>query len=153
MTPAHLNMWLNIATLLLGGGALGIILRHRLGWRKLTLDSEGEIRDHYAKEVARLTEKLNEQSSAFRKDLVELEQHWRAMLAEAEKRHDECLKDRDNLLNRVNQLEDELRGLIRVITQASIDRVLHLPSTEPLSDDIREAAARVEKIITERGRA
>lgn len=138
-------------------GILGLLLRHKIQAGRLALDGERlamdgdvNIRDHYAKEVAALREQLNNQSRKFREDLQALDDRWRNLLKESEDRHEECLKDRDALRGRVNTLEDELRGLIRVITQASIDRVLMLGTELP--DDIRAAAERVEEIIKERGR-
>jgi flagellar motility protein MotE (MotC chaperone) len=136
---------------------LGLILRYRLGSRKLDLEKnaqiqvdEQSIRDHYAKEVARLTQKLDDQSTAFRKDLLDIEERYRKLLEEEEERHRVCLSDRDALRKRVADMEDEWRGLIRVITQASIDKVLMLPGDLP--DDIKGAADRVEEMIRAKGR-
>lgn len=136
---------------------LGLVLRYRLGWRRLSIEGqkqqdtdEADIRDHYAQEVAALRQKLADMHLQFRADLLELETRYRKMLNDSEDRHEQCMADRDILRERVNQLEDELRGLIRVITQASIDRVLMIGTEMP--DDIREAALRVENIIKAKGR-
>lgn len=140
---------------------LTLMSKHYLAARKLQQEGsaigqaqsdarDADIRDHYADEVRQLRDKLDKQNDQFRADLNELESRYRRALDESEKRHQQCMDDRDILRQRVTLLEDELRGLIRVITQASIDRVLMIH--EELPQDIREAAARVEAIITERGR-
>lgn len=136
---------------------LGMLLRHHIQHGRLTLDdraqkatSEAAIRDHYAQEVNALRGQLDRQSKSFREDLASLEKQWRDLLREAEERHEQCLKDRDALRERVSDLEDELRGLIRLITQASVDRVLMLG--EDIPADVRHAAQRVEALIKEKGR-
>jgi hypothetical protein len=131
----------------LTGGAVvtfvGLLLKRDVQVRGLKNADSADIRDHYADEVGQLSEQ-------FRNALTDLEKRYRDALEESEQRHQKCLDDRDLLRERVNQLEDELRGLIRVITQASIDRVLMLGDDVP--QDIREASERVEAIIKERGR-
>lgn len=142
---------------------LGIVLRYRLGWKRLNIEDqkqkdtdEADIRDHYADEVRQLRDKLDKQSGQFRRDLTDLEDRyrglleatenrWQRLLSDSEKRHDECMADRDHLRERVNALENELNGLIRMIAQNSANKVLQLG--DDVSDDIRAAAERVEIIL------
>jgi hypothetical protein len=82
--------------------------------------------------------------------LQEIEARYRQLLADSEKRHEECQRDRDALRDRIGFLEDELRGLIRLIAQNSAGRVLKMGDDVP--QDIREAAERVENILLMHGR-
>lgn len=145
----QLNVFLNILTVLLGGGALGIILKYRLGTKKLTLDSEEAIRDHYAKEVSRLATKLDEETKAFRATIEGLETHYRTMLTASDQRHEECQKDRVVLRSEINKMHDEIRGLKRKMLQNSTDAALLL-NDEIEAPHAKAAAPRVRRILKER---
>lgn len=112
MTSVDLNVILNIATVLITGGVLGVVLRHRHGMRSLSNNASADIRDHYAEELARVVE-----------------------------RQRQCEIREEQLRKRVAELENDVLGLIRIIRQASADKVLNL-STE-VSETIREMAERV----------
>lgn len=73
---------------------------------------EADIRDHYAEELERVVAR----------------QHA-------------CEQREEALRNRVGELEDDVRGLIRIITQASADKVLALGPGA--SKQIRDMAMRV----------
>jgi hypothetical protein len=128
---------------------LGILVKRELGLKKLSIDSsaqeatsESAIRDHYSKEVARLTS-----------NLTELEARYRKLLDESEARHEKCVGDRDALREQVDALEDKWRGLLRVVTQASIDKVLLIPGIENETfGNMRDVAERVDQIIRDTGR-
>src|SRR6476661_2102616 len=95
MSTDTLRLILNIFTAICGAGGLGLILKYKLGTRKLDLDSEEAIRDHYSKEVERLTKKLDGETERFQKLLFEMEEHYRKMLEDSDRRHEECQRDRD----------------------------------------------------------
>ncbi|MES2902695.1 MAG: hypothetical protein V4696_00775 [Pseudomonadota bacterium] len=108
------------------------------------LDAEN-IRDHYAKEVAALREALIRQSTKFREDLAAMETRYRELLDHSDHQHRECLEDRDKLRGEVGVLRNEIDGLVRVIAQASIDRVIMLGDAVP--EHIKEAAERAQAFI------
>lgn len=141
LTSEQLNVVLNILTLILGAGGLGIILKYRLGTRKLDLDSEEAIRDHYAKEVA-----------ALRQQMLVLEQHYRNMLDASDRRHEDCQIDRDRLRDRVRELEKHVEGLERQISQYSADRLIVLERLAPPSESAPHSLASAHRIKdSERG--
>lgn len=130
------------------GGVLmmiGLLLRWQIQNRQIDTGDNANIRDHYAKEVASMRESLHKQSQRFREDLDAMDKRYREMLLASEQRHEECLADRDGLRQEVGILRDEINGLIRVITQASIDRVVMLGEAVPA--EIREAASRAQAYI------
>jgi hypothetical protein len=98
---------------------LGVVLRYRLGVGRLNLEgrkqddaNEKDIRDHYSEELGRVVQ-----------------------------RQIECEKREAQLRGRVSQLENDILGLIRIISQASADKVLLLDEGVP--EDIRQMAARI----------
>lgn len=113
-------------TALFSAGVLGALLKFGLKWRGQTLDSDEKIRDHYAKEVARLTSKLDEQTRGFREDIRSLEDHYRKQLADSDQRHEECQKDRDELRLELRNMHEEIAGLKAQIRRYSTDRLLVL---------------------------
>ncbi len=147
-------------------GSVGIwtLVALWVGWyfknRKANLDDriqadsqENILRDHYAKEVHELRNKLALRDKEFRQDLVDLETRYQTLLETTEKRYRALLVEAEQsnarLKERVNDLEDELRGLVRIITQASADKVISLTAQVP--SDIREAAERVDRLLHPRG--
>lgn len=57
MKPEQVNILLNLLGIILGGGALGVVLTHYRGMRTLDNAKEADIRDHYAGEVKELRER------------------------------------------------------------------------------------------------
>lgn len=94
---------------------LGLIFRHLQTMKKLALGDTADIRDHYAKEVERLTAKLAMRDSQF----SELEKHLRAMSKASDERHDECVRERE-------LLREELSGIKAQLRAQATDRVLIL---------------------------
>lgn len=140
----------------------GIAIR-KLGIEKAIADNvdAADIRDHYADEVQKLRDRLDKQAESFRGRLDEIDGHYRDIISKLEQRyteaskaaqirHEECMADRDKLRNEVSILRNEINGLVRVITQASIDRVIALG--DDVSDEIKEAAARAQAYIAEEGK-
>lgn len=125
--------WITSAGVL---GMLGLLLRYKLGWKRLTIQDETNIRDHYAKEVASLREKLSNQENYFKS----LEAHWRTLMENSDRRHEECEEARRSLRNELEELHKERRddreemsrmqaeidGLKRKISDQSVDKLLIL---------------------------
>lgn len=130
-------------------------LRWDLGRGRLAIDrkkqhdtDEADIRDHYADEVRQLRERLDTQSGRFKKDLQELEDRYKRLLQDSERRHDQCQEDRDQLKIRVEDMGDEIRGLVRLIAQNSVNSVLQMGDSVP--EDIKAAAERVQGILKDK---
>lgn len=147
---------------------LGIIVRWQLGLRKLSVDAqqvevnahtaaninEADIRDHYAKEVERLTEKLENKDQHF----AALENHWRNMLDASDRRHEECEKARAELRvelsemhSKIGKAESDLRGLYSQIAELSSDKLVILDGRKPskVAPEAAKSAHRVKKITGE----
>lgn len=150
ITPGSVGIW----TLVL------MFLTWRLKERRANLDDriqtdnqENILRDHYAKEVHELRNKLALRDKEFRQDLVDLETRYQTLLETTESRYRKLLDDSEatieRLRARVNEVEDELRGLVRIITQASADKVISLSAGVP--SDIQAAADRVGRILHRNG--
>jgi len=129
-TPAQ------IITAIFSGGTFAAVLGFVIKWRGQSLSSEEQIRDHYAGEVARLANRLDDKDEAYRK----LEGHLREMLAESDRMHAECLRDRDALNRRVKELEVNVRGLEDNLRQASASKVVALDP--PQAPEATKAAKR-----------
>lgn len=114
MDASSLNVILNIATVLLTGGMLGVVLKYRQGMRGLKVTDDADIRDHYAEELDRVI------------------QRQRA-----------CELREESLRSRVAELESDVLGLIRIITQASADKVLTLDGET--SEMIQDMARRIQE--------
>lgn len=112
MDAGQINILLNVVTVLFTGGVLGVFLRYRQGMRGLGNADKADIRDHYAEELARVVDR----------------QH-------------KCEEREHRLRERVAELENDILGLIRIITQASADKVLDLGAEVP--KHIRDMAERV----------
>src|SRR5690348_5151445 len=108
---------------LASAGIFGALLKFGLGWRGQTLDSDEKIRDHYATELKRLTDKLTEETGRFRTQMMEMEDHYRKMLTESDRRHEECQVDRDKLRQELNKMHSEITGLKRQISRYSTDKM------------------------------
>jgi small-conductance mechanosensitive channel len=146
MDAASLNVVLNVVTVLLGGTLLGVILRYRLGVRKMALGEEANIRDHYAGEVAALRAEINQQERNFR----EVETHLRGLLAASDRRHEECEAARADSRREIEGLHREIEGMRRQMVRYSAEGVLVLSEQKP-SALVEEAARRVKGIVEEGG--
>jgi Aconitase A len=131
---------------------LGFLLRNQVANRKIGVDrlaldnaAAATIGNLYAEEVKALRLRLDENSKAFRAQLTEVEERYKELLKDSDRRHDECERERVKLHNEVAVLRKEIDGLVRVITQASIDRVIMLGDEVP--EHIREAAQRAANFI------
>jgi hypothetical protein len=121
------NAVLNGLTLILGGGILGVFLKHRHGMRSLKLQDDADVRDHDDGLLGRYSEELDRVIG----------------------RQRECEAREEALRQRVMELENDVLGLIRIITQASADKVLMLG--EEASETIHSMALRIKRHREGRG--
>lgn len=131
----------------------GMMLRNQVHNRKLGIErfsaenvAAGAIGELYAEEVKALRTRLDDHSRMAKEALADMEARYKALLEESNHRHDECERERVKLHSEVAVLRKEIDGLVRVITQASIDRVIMLGDDVP--EDIRSAAFRAQQFIT-----
>jgi hypothetical protein len=110
------------------GSFLIALLRRDVQVRGLRNTDQADIRDHYAQEVA-----------ALRDQLLTMEQHYRNMLEQSDKRHDECEVAR-------SQMRAELDGLKRQMAAASADRLLVLEERTCPSDVAPHSTAAAKRI-------
>lgn len=138
-----LPQWIAAAA---SAGIFGALLKFGLGWRSQTLNEDENLRKHYAEELQRLTKKLDEKSGDFSAKMQVMEDHYRKLLDDSDRRHDECQKDRDNLRREMNDMHDEIAGLKRQIARYSADRVVLL-GEDNYAPEAKRSAQRVRKIV------
>lgn len=143
----------------------GIVVRWQLGLKKISVEAaqvevtaqkvhdedEADIRDHYANEVRQLRQRLDDQSRRHRVAMSLKERQHRIERKADEDRHRECMKDNDELRDKVHALKDLAAGLQRIITQASASKAILIAGTAPgeIPEEIREAAERVERLFAD----
>jgi hypothetical protein len=120
MDTQTLNVMLNLLGIVLGGGALGVILTHWRGVKGLDQADVADIRGHYAKELEAMRERDDKRDEAMRA----LERHWREMVNLADQRYAECQREREELRDELAIVKRELGGLQAQLRAASTDRVL-----------------------------
>lgn len=142
MEPAQINMVLNVITVLLGGGLLGVILRHRYQMRQLTIGDDGDIRDHYAEEVKRYVDEVK----TLRDMIIAQDTRYASLLASydelhkvSEQRHRECVSERE-------ELRVELNGLKRQILRYSAEGLIVLEGANCPSDKSPHSVAAAERV-------
>lgn len=149
MSAQTINIVINLLGVLLGGGAIGMVLRFMNKRQELHNADVADIRDHYAAELAALREKLNSQEEHFQR----MEMHWREMLENSDRRHEECEKTRAELRRELDKMHTELAGLQRQIASYSSDQLLVMEreaDPRPPSERAPEATAaagRVKDIV------
>lgn len=122
MDAGTVNAVLNLAGILLGGSALGVLLTHRRGILGLENADVADIRKHYAAELNQMRARDEVRDKAMR----DLEKHWREMITLADQRHAECVAERDELRDQLNELKSELAGVKEQLRAQATDRVLLL---------------------------
>lgn len=137
-----------ILAAIFSGSGLVAILTFVTRWRGMSIDSEAQLRADLAKELG-----------VMRQHMRDLEAHYRSMLEDSDRRHEECQLDRDKLRDRlaesdrrVQHLEDEITGLKRQIAQYSANRLTELegkPSER--APEATKSAPRVRRITEENG--
>lgn len=139
MDPTKLNVWLNLVGIILGGGALGVVLTHLRGMRGLDQKEAADIRDHYQAELASL-----------RAHIATLDKRYLEYQGEADRRYREAVEYHDQCVAERNELRVSIDGLKAQLLAQSADRVLLLEKNcIPPSEAVVDAAKRVKKIQEE----
>ncbi len=112
---------------------LTLLLRWQVLNRKLGLDGTAQKAAYDVDVLGRLLTRVTELEGR----LTDEQRHCEERIKEVENRYDEELQELSNKYN----------GLIRLITQASVDRVVHLGADVP--EDIQEMATRVGRILAQ----
>jgi hypothetical protein len=120
MDPTRLNLLLNFASVILGGGLVAAILTHSRGLKQLTGAEEADIRGHWASEVKALRERLDAGDKRYMDLLEKFDEHREQSelrYQQAVAYHDQCVAERA-------ELRSEMEGLKRQLAAQSTDRVL-----------------------------
>jgi hypothetical protein len=125
---------------LFSAATLTAVLTFVIRWRGQSFGSEERLRADMGRELA-----------ALRDQLIALERHYRDMLRESDRRHEECQLDRQRLQERVRHLEQEVTGLHAQIRAASTERVLVMEKNCPPQPLHSTAAAHRVKKINDNG--
>jgi len=171
MNNDQLNVILNILGVLLGGTALGVILRFMTNRHKLRNEDVADIRDHYAKAVENYAAEI----AALRESNRKLEQHFRDMIDDIDKKHAEERKadreayerdnkmweerwrrseeDHDTCKKERSELRAEIEGLKRQMAAQAAERVIALGDVAAKHAPHAAASApRVKKIVENNGK-
>lgn len=119
ITNSTLPQWISAVA---STGILVSVLRFVIQWRGQSITADGVLRDHYAAELARLTEKLDEKATG----MQALEKHLREMVDLADERWQACQDERDHDRQRIAEMQLEIDGLKRQLPIMSADRLLIL---------------------------
>lgn len=119
VTQEQLNIVLNLAGVVLGGGALGVVLSHFRGMRTLTDAETADIRKHYAAELARavaeiaaLRQRIDEQDKRymdFQKEADERQEASNKRWRQANEYHEQCLAERAEMRQEIEGLKTQLK--------------------------------------------
>jgi hypothetical protein len=120
MDTQTFNVILNLLGIVLGGGALGVILTHWRGVKGLDQADVADIRSHYAAELGAMRDRDEKRDEAMRA----LEKHWREMIKLADERYSECQREREELRDELAAVKRELEGVKAQIRSQATDRVL-----------------------------
>jgi phage shock protein A len=129
-----LPQWLTLGSV---ASLLGIVVRYRLGLRKMSVEAQevqvhaktadntnsADIRDHYAQEVGRLTE--------------------RVVSIEAD--HEQCKRERDQYRAEVSTLDDKLRGVTRQFVALQMETMKTIPP-ENLTPTIKKMLEKLQEV-------
>ena len=127
MDTGYLNLLLNLVTVVVSGGALGIILRYRQGMRGLANTDTADIRDHYAEEVKSLRSEVvaaRSEVAIARKELADCEEECRTKIREIERElwgeKRQRVAEQISLINLILQSVDApaLKTLLRALESA-----------------------------------
>lgn len=102
--------WLSTGALL---GLLTLCVRLYLTNKKMEVDTEGGIRDHYAKELASLRAQILEATKLGDARLANAEKRYAEAIEGADRRHASCEKECDRLREKVYGLERQIEQIHR----------------------------------------
>ena len=104
--------WLSTGSLV---GLAGLAVKLWLDNKKLTIDSESGIRDHYAQEVASLRAQVLAVQTAADARVANAEKRYEEAIASADARHHVCEQECDRLRDRMSDMQTEIDALNRRI--------------------------------------
>lgn len=138
--------WLSTGALV---ALLGICAKLYIDNKKIVVDSEGGIRDHYAKELASLRAQILESSRIADERLLESQKLADARLATAEKRYTEATENADRRHKSCEEECDRLRskvyGLERQIAQLHKTSVKLFEPRADLPEETKEQMRSMEQ--------
>lgn len=111
--------WISASSLL---ALVGLFLRRDIALRKISSSEAGDLRDHYASELA----EVRSQRLQDREEFLKIEKHMRGLIEDSDRRHEECEDARRLMRTEMNGMHDEIAGLKRQIPVASADRLILL---------------------------
>lgn len=94
--------WLSTGALV---GLFGLCVKLFLDNRKMTLDTDGGIRDHYAREVASIRKQLIDVTTLSDQRIANAQKLYDEAMAASKRREDDCERRCDDLRERVVGLE------------------------------------------------
>jgi hypothetical protein len=100
--------WVSTVSLV---GLLGLCVKLFLDNRRMTLDTDGGIRDHYAREVASLRKQLIDVTLLSDTRLASAQKLYDEAMEAAKRRHDDCERTCDTLRQKVVGLERMIEQL------------------------------------------
>lgn len=119
--------------LVIAVSTIGLWVKWKLGADKLAIDAktvevnaEGNLRDHYGSELQSLRKQIVEMGQHHLDRERELDERWRKLLAESERRHDECVAQREALAKKVGIVEQRQLSQVRkfITYQQTLIRVM-----------------------------
>jgi uncharacterized membrane protein YccC len=119
---------------------LGLWIRRELGLKRLAIEADqvqvnaqkvgnedsADIRDHYAQEVGRLMQAMDDQAKRHEDAMNALEARHNRIYEAAEQRQARCEAEREKLGERVQHLEEELSGVRLQVRMNSAEQVVLL---------------------------
>jgi hypothetical protein len=102
--------WISTGALV---GLFGLCVKLFLDNKKMELDTEGGIRDHYAKELASLRSQILEATKLGDARLANAEKRYAEAIRAADSRHRNCEQECDRLREKVIGLERQIEQIHR----------------------------------------
>lgn len=109
MTPGTNGEWLTSGVIV---GLSGIVVKLFLDNKRMEVDTEGGIRDHYAKEVASLRKQLIDVTTLSDQRIANAQKLYDEAMASSKRREDDCER-------RCDELRERVVGLQRLVEQIS----------------------------------
>lgn len=98
-------------------GVLAAYWRRDVQIRGLQNADKADQRDHYAEELSSLRKQIIDMGQHHLTREREIDDRWRKLLKESEERHEECVRQREELRQQVIEIDDRLKGTIRQFLQ------------------------------------
>lgn len=134
--------WLSTGALV---GLFALCVKLFLDNRKMTLDSDGGIRDHYAKEVASLRKQLIDVTELSDKRIANAQKLYDETMAASKRREDDCER-------RCDELRERVVGLERMVEQIGLTSLKMFEPRADLPEDQKAKMRSVEQSPVERRR-